>query len=343
MASTPENTKHLMRLATYASAGTASVLIVIKAFAFVMTGSTALLGSLLDSTLDLAASLINLFAVRYSLTEADDEHRFGHGKAESLGALGQGAIIAGSAVFLAWESIAQMAKPEPVTSGNIGIIVMLVSIGLTFGLVLFQRFVVSKSGSVAISADLLHYAGDLAMNAGVIVALVLSGVFGWHIADPIIGLLIAVWLLRGSWHIAMTAFDQLMDRELPDDERERIKIAAVAVPGVDAVHDLRTRQSGIDTFVQIHVELDGGMRMYQAHVIADLVEAEVQQIHPGTEVFVHLDPSGAEDFADSLGRVTSAEAEAASAEASSAEASGQVTTNTDQVSPDGQQTGRIGG
>ncbi len=338
MATAAPNTKRLMRLATYASAGTASVLIAIKAFAFIMTGSTALLGSLLDSTLDLAASLINLFAVRYSLTEADDEHRFGHGKAESLGALGQGAIIAGSAVFLGWESIAQLTDPQPITSGNVGIIVMLISIALTFVLVLFQRYVVNRSGSVAIGADLLHYAGDLAMNAGVIVALILSGVFGWHVADPIIGLLIAAWLLRGAWRIAMTAFDQLMDRELPDDERERIKTAAVAVPGVDAVHDLRTRQSGIDTFVQIHVELDGGMRLYQAHVIADLVEAEVQLIHPGTEVFVHLDPSGAEDFAASLGRVTSAEMEAAGTAPSD-----ENTTHADQASPDGQQTGRIGG
>ncbi|MDF1720249.1 MAG: cation diffusion facilitator family transporter [Minwuia sp.] len=332
-----DSTKRLMRLATYASAGTASVLIVIKAFAFVMTGSTALLGSLLDSTLDLAASLINLFAVRYSLTEADAEHRFGHGKAESLGALGQGAIIAGSAVFLVWESIAQMANPQPVTAGNIGIIVMLVSIGLTFLLVLFQRFVVNRSGSVAIGADLLHYAGDLAMNAGVIVALVLSGVFGLHVADPIIGLMIAIWLLRGSWRIAMTAFDQLMDRELPPEERVRISEAAVAVPGVDAVHDLRTRQSGVDTFVQIHVELDGGMRLYQAHVIADLVEAEVQQIHPGTEVFVHLDPAGAEDFADTLDRVTWAEVDAADTSGSS----GADSTNTDQTPSDGQKTGRI--
>lgn len=307
MTSNQSSPGRLMRLATYASASTAGVLIVIKLFAFVMTGSTAMLGSLLDSALDMAASLINLFAVRYSLQEADAEHRFGHGKAESLGALGQGALIAGSAVFLAWESISNMARPEAVTAGNVGIIVMLVSIALTFALVSFQRFVVNRSGSVAISADLLHYAGDLAMNAGVIVALVLSGIFGWHVADPIIGLLIAAWLLRGAWRIAMTAFDQLMDRELPEDERERIAAAAVAVDGVRAVHDLRTRQSGIDTFVQVHVELDGGMRLFHAHVIADLVEAEVQQIHPGAEVFVHLDPAGVEDFAESMERVTSAE------------------------------------
>lgn len=296
-----------MRLATFASAGTAFTLIVVKAVALWFTGSTAMLASLLDSGLDLAASLINLFAVRYSLVEADAEHRFGHGKAESLGALAQGAIIAGSAVFLAAESISRLSAPPPVTETTIGIVVMLVSIALTFALVVFQRFVVARSGSVAVGADMLHYAGDLAMNAGVIVALVLSGMLGLHLADPLIGLGIALWLLRGSWLVAMAAFAQLMDRELPVDEREQIINAALGVASVQAVHDLRTRQSGTATFIQVHLELDGAMNLYRAHVIADSVEAEIQRIHPGAEVIVHLDPAGAEDFADSFERVTAGE------------------------------------
>ncbi|ANK82309.1 MAG: hypothetical protein TEF_17045 [Rhizobiales bacterium NRL2] len=296
-----------MRLATLASVLTAFVLLVIKTVALVMTGSTAMLGSLLDSALDLTASLTNLFAVRYSLTEADEEHRFGHGKAESLGALAQAALISGSAVFLAWESAANLLDPDPVRATTLGIIVMVVSIAMTLVLVAFQRFVVRRSGSVAISADLLHYSGDLLMNAGVIVALVLSGMMGVHVADPIIGVLIALWLLRGSWQISRNAFDQLMDRELPEDERARILTAALAVPDVSAVHDLRTRQSGLAAFVQVHVELDGGMSLYRAHVIADMVEAEIERIHPGAEVIVHLDPAGAEDLADQYDRVTAAE------------------------------------
>jgi len=298
-----------MRMASLASVGTAAVMVVMKAVAFFMTGSTALLGSLLDSVLDMSASIVNLFAVRYSLTEADDEHRFGHGKAESLGALSQAALIAGSAVFLAWESVAQMGRPAPVTASTIGIAVIAASIVLTFGLILFQRFVVAKSGSVAISADLLHYSGDLAMNAGVILALVLSGMFDMHIADPIIGFLIALWLLRGAVKIALSAFDQLMDRELPEEERRTIMEAAVRVDNVGAVHDLRTRQSGLDVFVQLHVELDGGMALYRAHVIADLVEAEIERIHPGAEVFVHLDPAGTEDMEAMYDRLTYAEIE----------------------------------
>lgn len=296
-----------MRLATLAAVLTALAMVVMKAVAFVLTGSTAMLGSLLDSVLDMTASIVNLIAVRYSLTDADEEHRFGHGKAESLGALATAGLIAGSSVFLAFESVAQLLDPSPVEASNIGIIVMVASIALTLALVLFQRFVVARSGSVAISADLLHYSGDLAMNAGVILALVLSGQFGLHIADPIIGLLIALWLLRGAIKIALSAFDQLMDRELPEDERTRIQAAALAIDDVQAVHDLRTRQSGLDTFVQLHAELDGGISLYRAHVIADMIEMEVQNIHPGAEVFVHLDPAGAEDLADMYDRVTSAE------------------------------------
>lgn len=305
----PRKPESWMRLATWASVLTAFTLVVIKTVALVLTGSTAMLGSLLDSALDLTASLTNMFAVRYSLTEADEEHRFGHGKAESLGALAQAGLISGSAAFLAWESAASIVDPEPVKASTLGIVVMVVSIVMTFGLVAFQRFVVRKSGSVAISADLLHYSGDLLMNAGVIVALVLSGMFGLHVADPVIGLLIAAWLLRGAWHIGRSSFDQLMDRELPEDERNRIQTAALEVPDVRAVHDLRTRQSGLAAFVQVHVELDGGMSLYRAHVIGDMVEAEIERIHPGAEVIVHLDPAGAEDLADQYDRVTASELE----------------------------------
>lgn len=309
MAVTPQHTERLMRLATVASAGVAATLIAIKVVAYWMTGSTALFGSLLDSGLDLGASMVNLFAVRYALTEADEEHRFGHGKAESIGALAQAALIAGSAVFLAIESMAKTGDPAPVQASGIGIAVMLVSIALTLGLVLFQRSVVARSGSVAIGADLLHYAGDLAMNAGVILALVLSSVAGLHIADPLIGLGIALWLLKGAWTIVNAAFAQLMDREMPDEERSRIQQAALSVADVRAVHDLRTRQSGVSTFIQVHVELDGDMSLYRAHVVADAVEAEIEQICPGAEVFVHLDPAGAEDFAQLHDRVTAAERE----------------------------------
>lgn len=309
MASERETSGGWMRLATLAAVLTALVMVVMKAIAFVLTGSTAMLGSLLDSVLDMTASVVNMIAVRYSLTDADEEHRFGHGKAESLGALATAGLIAGSSVFLAFESVAQLLDPSPVEASSIGIIVMVIAIALTFALVLFQRFVVARSGSVAISADLLHYSGDLAMNAGVILALVLSSQFGLHIADPIIGLLIALWLLRGAVKIAFSAFDQLMDRELPEDERVRIQAAALAIDDVQAVHDLRTRQSGLDVFVQMHAEMDGGISLYRAHVIADMIEMEVQNIHPGAEVFVHLDPAGAEDLADMYDRVTSAEME----------------------------------
>lgn len=298
----------LMRLATIASTGTAFLLVLGKAVAYWMSGSTAVLGSLLDSVLDFAASLINMFAVRISLEDADDEHRFGHGKAEALGALIQGGLISGSAVFLAIEAIGKVLDPEPVTAANVGILVMGGSIFATVCLVMFQRYVVRRTGSVAIEADSLHYIGDVAVNGAVILALVLGMVLDdalW--LDPLFGFAIAIWLGKSAYEVFLTAVHQLMDRELPDSVRQQILENAVRVPRVSAVHDLRTRQSGVDTFIQLHVEVDGGMSLYQAHVIAETVEMEVEKVHPGADVLVHLDPAGAEDFVSERERVTLAD------------------------------------
>ena len=304
----PKQQAHrLMRLATVASTGTALILVLCKAVAYWMSGSTAVLGSMLDSVLDFGASLVNLFAVRVSLEDADAEHRFGHGKAEALGALFQGGLISGSAVFLAVEAINKILDPQPVSSPDIGIMVMAFSIVATILLVMFQRFVVRRTGSVAIEADSLHYLGDVAVNGAVIVALAL-GMFLDHMwIDPLFGLAIAVWLAKSAYEVFSTAIDQLMDRELPDAVRQDILASVVGVPRVMAAHDLRTRQSGISTFIQVHVELDGGMSLYQAHVIADTVEMEIEKVCPGADVLVHMDPAGAEDFVSERERVTLAD------------------------------------
>lgn len=297
----------LMRLATVASTGTALVLVICKAVAYWMSGSTAVLGSMLDSVLDFGASLVNMFAVKVSLEDADDEHRFGHGKAEALGALFQGGLISGSAVFLAVEAINKLIAPEPVSVPDVGIMVMAFSIVATIALVMFQRYVVRRTGSVAIQADSLHYLGDVAVNGAVIVALVLGLILDHQWIDPLFGLAIALWLAKSAYEVFSTAVDQLMDRELPEETRQEILRMAVQVPRVLAVHDLRTRQSGISVFIQLHVELDGGMSLYQAHVIAETVEMEVEKVCPGADVLVHMDPAGAEDFVSERERVTLAD------------------------------------
>lgn len=282
----------LMRWATYAAVATAFVLMSVKLTAWLMTDSVAMLSSLMDSMLDGLASLINLFAVRQALQPADAEHRFGHGKAEPLAGLAQAAFVGGSAIFLVIEAIGRLIEPVAIKQGAVGIAVMGISIAVTIALVAFQRFVIRRTRSVAISADSLHYAGDVLINASVIVSLLLSIYLGWTLADPIIGLGIALFLMRSAWVIARDSLDLLMDREFEPEDRQKILDIARGHPRVYDVHDLRTRSSGLQQFIQLHLELDRHFTLLKAHAIADQVESRIREAFPNAEVIIHQDPAG---------------------------------------------------
>lgn len=284
----------LMRLATYASVAVALTLIAAKAGALYATGAAVMLATLIDSILDGFASLLNLLAVRHSLQPADEEHRFGHGKAEALAGLGQAAFIGGSAVFLTFESIQRLISPEPVAQSEIGIAVTLFALILTIGLVGFQRYVSRASGSVAIRADALHYASDVLLNLGVIAGLVLSGRFAMPLADPVIALIIAGWIGYSAVQIFTASYDQIMDREMPDADRNRIREIALSHEEVQSIHDVRSRISGTTAFIQLHLEMRPEMSLSAAHTVADQVEAEVKAAFPGAEVLIHQDPAGLE-------------------------------------------------
>ena len=290
--------ERLMRLATYASVASACFLILIKLGAWVATGSLAMLSSLIDSVLDAAASIVNLVAVRHALEPADREHRFGHGKAEPLAGLGQAALIFGSALFLLFEGGARLFDPQPVLQSTLGIAVIVVSIAVTLGLVLFQRHVIRATGSIAITADSLHYKGDLLMNAGVIAALLLAGVFDMPVADPLFAIAIALYIAWNAWEIVGNALDQLMDKEFPEEDRARIRQIATSHTEVEEIHDLRTRSSGTYSFIQFHLELDPHMTLARAHRISDEVEEMLQEAFPDADIFIHQDPAGAESAPD---------------------------------------------
>ncbi len=291
----------LMRLATYASASVAFILIVAKLIAWMWSDSVTLLATLIDSCLDAAASLITLFAVHHALQPADKEHRFGHGKAEALAGLGQSMFIAGSSLFLLLESISRFLHPHPLEVIDVGIIVMLISIALTAGLIAFQQHVVRETGSTAIAADSVHYKTDLLVNVGVIIALLLT-MYGWAGFDPVFAIAIAFYILHSAWEIASEAIDQLMDKELSDEERKDIKQLALSHPEVKGIHDLRTRKAGLTNFIQFHLELDGHLTLMQAHTIADEVEATIKATWTDAEVIIHEDPHGLQEprpnFAD---------------------------------------------
>lgn len=282
----------LMRMATYASVSVAIVLIAIKSYAWLETSSVSLLSSLVDSGLDVVASLINLIAVHHSLLPADRYHRFGHGKAEALAGLGQSLFVAGSALFIGIQAILRFMNPETLPNASLGIGVMVASMVLTLALVQFQRYVARTTGSLAISADSMHYISDLAQNAGVILAIVLAGLYGFDLADPIIAAILSLVILYAAWSIVSAAYDVLMDRELPDEDRIRIRDVVLSHAEVKNMHDLRTRRSGTLKFIQLHLELDASITLIAAHEIADEVEEMLMIAFPGSEIIIHEDPEG---------------------------------------------------
>jgi ferrous-iron efflux pump FieF len=284
----------MMRRAAFASLAVSILLVSIKAIAYFASNSVSVLASLADSALDLFTAGINLVAIRSALTPADEEHRFGHGKAEPLAGLAQGAFIAASALFLVIQAVNRFADPKPIANGNLAFAVMVVSIAFALGLVIYERRVVAATGSVALGADQVHYTTDLITNAGVIAAVILSAWLGFIYADPVIALLVAAYMVWSAWGVFHTSFDQLMDRELPDSERERIKSIVMRNAAVRNMHDLRTRASGVNTFIQLHLELDPAISLMGAHEVSDAVEHDLCSAFPHAEVIIHQDPAGVE-------------------------------------------------
>ena len=291
-----------MRRATNFAVAAAALMIAAKLGAWLVTDSVSLLSSLADSVMDVLASLINLFAVRQALQPADREHRFGHGKAEPLAGLGQALFITASAIFLIVEAVGRILEPEPISRAPVGIGVMIFAIFVTTALVAYQRRVVRLTGSTAINADSLHYASDILMNVGVIAALVLAMTVGWGLADPVIAIVIAGVIIHAAYQVGRSAIEQLMDREFPEEDRERIRQIVLEHPEVLDCHDLRTRRSGIDSFIQVHVEMDRELTLLRAHEISDDVEARIRKVFPHAEVLIHADPEGIEEPMPSFAR-----------------------------------------
>jgi ferrous-iron efflux pump FieF len=279
------------------------VLIVAKGTAWLHTGSVSLLASLIDSLMDAAASGINLVAVHWSLQPADEEHRFGHGKAESLAGLAQAAFICGSALLLLTEAVDRIAHPRALEDVALGVWVMALSILATLILLWIQRYTIRHTQSVAIKADSLHYFTDLLTNLSVIAALFLAA-SGWPMADAVFGLGIGAYILYGAIKIARESVQHLMDRELPEDVQQQIADIVLENPQVRAVHDLRTRQAGQTRFIQLHIEMDGNMTLSRAHAVGDAVMHRLRQAMPDADIIIHQDPEDDSSPEDPGERIT---------------------------------------
>ena len=281
---------NLTTKAAFASVSMALFLLALKVYAAAETGSVALLGSLADTGFDVLASLLTLFSVRYAARPADDDHRFGHGKAEALSALVQVMLVIIAAVLIGWRGFVRLGNGEPTQHPEMGIGVSLIAIVATIALLAYQHRVIKKTGSVAIHGDHLHYQGDLLLNIAVIIAIVMDAFLGVRGADPIFGLIIAAWLLWGASRSARMALDQLLDKEWPAEKRERFLAVAAKHPRATGIHDVRTRSSGMHDFVQFHLWFDPKMTLGEVHDVMDEIEADLAHEFPGVEVLIHPEP-----------------------------------------------------
>ncbi|WP_434709414.1 cation diffusion facilitator family transporter [Pseudomonas sp. R1-1] len=288
MTSSPEHAR-LLRLATRASVAVACTLIIAKAIAWWLSGSVSMLAGLTDSALDGVTSMLNLLAVHYALRPADDDHRYGHGKAESLAGMAQALFIGGSALLIAFQAYERVQTPQPLGAPWLSIGVIVFSLLLTAALLVLQHRVIKQTGSNAVRADSLHYRSDMLLNGSILLALVLAG-FGFEQLDAWFGLGIAAYILWSAIQIARESFSVLMDEELPTDVSQHMLELACSVPGVLGAHDLRTRISGNHWFVQLHLELPGELTLSIAHGISDQAADAIHKAYPRAEVLVHADP-----------------------------------------------------
>lgn len=287
---TKEQSEILLRRATTASVAVALILIGLKLWGYIESGSVAIFGTLLDSVMDSLSSIIIFIAVRFSIAPADDDHRFGHGKAEAIAGLLQAFIIMATSFLLVYEVYDKIKNPQTIGQTDLGIGIIVVSIMLTLLLVLYQRYVAKKTKSIAIEADGMHYTGDILLNIGVAIALVLGGYFNMVYADPLFGGLACLYLLHSAWEVFKSSTDVLMDKEMDDDEKGDIIAIIKSHDRVIDIHELRTRYSGLNIFIQFHMELERGISLYDAHTISDQVEDSIMDAYPTAEVFIHADP-----------------------------------------------------
>lgn len=286
---TPGNYAKLVKRAGYAAAATATILIIAKLFAWFYTGSAAMLSSVTDSMMDLAATAVNVLAIRFALMPADREHQFGHGKAESLAGLAQAAFILGTSLLLLFHGADRLINPVELNKPSIAIWVSFFAIILTGVLLSYQHLVVKKTGSLVIKADALHYRSDLLLNASVLVAIVLT-LFGYWWADGLFAMLVAVWIAKSAIDIALEASNQLLDHRLPEQEIQQIEQAIQNDDNILALTQLRTRQAGMTRFVEFTVQLNAELSLQQAHDIADNAESRVTKLYERAETICHFEP-----------------------------------------------------
>lgn len=290
------NDNQLKHWATSAGIILAIMLMLVKIFASLYTGSLAIFSSLVDSVSDIFASVVSLLAVRFSALPASFSHRYGFGKAEPLSALAQSAFVAGSGIFVIYEGINRFINPTPLVDTGLGIGIMIFSLLCTIALVCFQQYVAKKTDSIAVEADSAHYVVDIATNTAIILSLGAVKFFGIEWFDPLAAIFVSVYLLHNAYGLAKEAVLLLLDRELPNEVREKVIAAVKKCDFCRGVHDLRSRDSGGVYLFELHLELDGDLSLYEAHRFTEIAENKIKELYPKSQVIIHQDPAGFEEM-----------------------------------------------
>jgi len=293
-----KNTDPLVRSASIASLLVASTLIVLKYYGWVATNSISLLGSLADSLIDFLASVFVFIAISYSLLPADAKHRFGYDKSEGLAAFIQSLLIGISGIYVCFEAITRLLNPSQINQPNIAIWIILVSIALTIALIVYQKYVVKKSQSMAIESDQYHYLTDTFINLSVLFSIVITGWTRFTFIDAVVGLLISGVVLYTAFILLKKSFKILLDQEIQSSHRDQIRKIALQHPQVLGFHDLRTRDTGRKYIIQFHLELDPKMSLLESHRITDEVTDNILDVYPNSELIIHTDPLGIDEARD---------------------------------------------
>ena len=278
--------------AAIASISLALLLSFLKLFAALASGSLAVLSSMIDSLSDVLGSGITFIAIRYSMRPASDLHRYGYGKAEAVSALIQAVFIAGSGLYVIYDAVIRFLSPRALDETPLAIAIMLFSLLATLVLIAYQKHIATLTNSQAIRADSAHYVVDILTNLSIILSLTIVKFWEIYWFDTLTAFLIAAYLLFNAYNLAKDSFKVLLDHELDESIRQHIQQLIAQHSFVKGFHDIRTRSSGNDYMIEIHLELDGRLSLYEAHQLSDQVENVIIKAYPNAQVIIHQDPAG---------------------------------------------------
>ena len=283
----------LIKLASYLSVSTAIVILLTKLYGWLITDSQSIFASVIDSLLDVSSSFINIIAITFALQPPDKNHRFGHEKFQDLAIFSQSIFFFASSIFTLSSSIRGFYTKSIIVNSSTGVDMMYICLGLTMLLVLLQTYVIKKTKSKIIEADRIHYFSDFLANIFVVISIYCSEKF-WFV-DPLAGIGISLYVMHASYSLFRQSIKNLADEEFEDHHRQKIIEIISAHKDVKAVHELKTRHAASKPFIQFHLEMDGNMRLFDAHNLSDQISLDILKHFEGAEITVHLDPEGVEE------------------------------------------------